>query len=40
VWAEELFKNPQHAGYGWCFFKMPDGNVYALQQDGLATSPG
>jgi catechol 2,3-dioxygenase-like lactoylglutathione lyase family enzyme len=40
VWAEELFRNPQHAGYGWCFFKMPDGNVYALQQDGLATSPG
>jgi catechol 2,3-dioxygenase-like lactoylglutathione lyase family enzyme len=33
VWADVLFENPASAGFGWCFFKGPDGNVYVLQQD-------
>lgn len=39
VWANELTGNPADEGWGWCFFRAPDGNVYVLQQDGL-TRPG
>lgn len=28
----ELFWADEAAGSGWCFFRAPDGNVYALQQ--------
>src|SRR5207344_147900 len=28
VWANELFGNPDLEGYGWFFFRGPDGNVY------------
>jgi catechol 2,3-dioxygenase-like lactoylglutathione lyase family enzyme len=35
VWANELTGNPADEGWGWCFFRGPDGNVYVLQQDGL-----
>lgn len=33
VWANELFDNPNVEGYGWYFFRGPDGNVYVMQQD-------
>ncbi len=33
VWAADLFGNSQDDGYGWLFFRAPDGNVYVLQQD-------
>ncbi|GAC1669641.1 MAG: hypothetical protein NVS9B8_12580 [Candidatus Limnocylindrales bacterium] len=32
VWAAEAFDDAHLAGYGWLFFRAPDGNVYALQQ--------
>lgn len=34
VWADELLDNPNMKGYGWFFFRGPDGNVYVMQQDG------
>ena len=39
IWAAEAFRNPAFAGFGWFFFRAPDGNAYVLQQDGLATKP-
>ena len=33
VWAAEAFGNPSYEGFGWLFFRAPDSNVYALQQD-------
>jgi hypothetical protein len=33
VWANELFDDPSMAGFGWFFFRGPDGNVYVIQQD-------
>ena len=33
VWAAEAFANPSYEGFGWLFFRAPDGNIYALQQD-------
>ncbi len=33
VWAAEAFDDPRLNGWGWLFFRAPDGNVYALQQD-------
>jgi len=38
VWADELFDNPSMEGFGWCFFRGPDGNVYVVQQDGRPDS--
>ena len=35
VWATDLTGNAAEEGWGWCFFRAPDGNVYVLQQDGL-----
>jgi catechol 2,3-dioxygenase-like lactoylglutathione lyase family enzyme len=35
VWATEMTGNPADKGWGWCFFRGPDQNVYVLQQDGL-----
>jgi catechol 2,3-dioxygenase-like lactoylglutathione lyase family enzyme len=35
VWATDLTGNAADDGWGWCFFRGPDGNVYVLQQDGL-----
>jgi hypothetical protein len=35
VWATDIMGNAADAGWGWCFFRAPDGNVYVLQQDGL-----
>jgi catechol 2,3-dioxygenase-like lactoylglutathione lyase family enzyme len=32
VWAAEAFADPRLEGFGWLFFRAPDGNVYALQQ--------
>jgi len=33
VWAADLFASPDMAGYGWFFFRGPDGNIYVMQQD-------
>ncbi len=33
VWAADLFDNPEMDGYGWFFFRAPDGNIYVMQQD-------
>jgi catechol 2,3-dioxygenase-like lactoylglutathione lyase family enzyme len=33
VWAGELFGDASLAGYGWFFFRGPDGNIYVMQQD-------
>jgi catechol 2,3-dioxygenase-like lactoylglutathione lyase family enzyme len=33
VWAAAAFNDPRLAGWGWLFFRAPDGNVYALQQE-------
>jgi catechol 2,3-dioxygenase-like lactoylglutathione lyase family enzyme len=33
VWANELFDDPNMLGFGWFFFRGPDGNVYVIQQD-------
>ena len=40
VWAAEAFDDPRLDGYGWLFFRAPDGNVYALQQDHAPPAPG
>lgn len=34
VWASDISGSPADEGWGWCFFRAPDGNVYVLQQDG------
>ena len=33
VWAADLFDNTEMDGYGWFFFRAPDGNIYVMQQD-------
>jgi catechol 2,3-dioxygenase-like lactoylglutathione lyase family enzyme len=33
VWANELFDSPEMHGYGWFFFRGPDGNIYVMHQD-------
>ena len=33
VWANDLFDNPNMEGFGWFFFRGPDGNIYVMQQD-------
>ena len=38
VWADRLFDNPSMEGFGWFFFRGPDGNVYVMQQDGRPDS--
>ena len=38
VWADKLFDNPSMEGFGWFFFRGPDGNVYVMQQDGRPDS--
>jgi catechol 2,3-dioxygenase-like lactoylglutathione lyase family enzyme len=35
VWATEITGNSADHGWGWCFFRGSDQNVYVLQQDGL-----
>jgi catechol 2,3-dioxygenase-like lactoylglutathione lyase family enzyme len=39
VWADDAFGDPEYAGFGWLFFRAPDGNVYALQQDHAPSDP-
>jgi len=34
VWAAEVTASAVDQGWGWCYFRGPDGNVYVLQQDG------
>jgi catechol 2,3-dioxygenase-like lactoylglutathione lyase family enzyme len=38
VWAAEAFDDPRFEGFGWLYFRAPDGNVYALQQDHGSTA--
>ena len=40
VWAAEAFGNPQLEGFGWLFFRGPDGNIYAVQQDHEPSTSG
>ena len=39
VWAAEAFDDPRLEGFGWLFFRAPDGHVYALQQDHAPSAP-
>jgi catechol 2,3-dioxygenase-like lactoylglutathione lyase family enzyme len=39
VWAAEAFDDPALDGWGWLFFRAPDGNVYVLQQDQAPSDP-
>ncbi len=39
VWAAEAFDDPGYEGFGWLFFRAPDGNIYALQQDHAPSAP-
>ena len=39
VWADEAFDDPRLAGFGWLFFRAPDGQVYVLQQDHAPSAP-
>ncbi|HEX2753920.1 MAG TPA: VOC family protein [Candidatus Limnocylindrales bacterium] len=39
VWAADLFGSSQDPGYGWLFFRAPDGNVYVLQQEQAPVDP-
>jgi len=32
-WASGVFADPSLEGFGWLFFRAPDGNVYVLQQE-------
>ncbi|HEY4754148.1 MAG TPA: VOC family protein [Candidatus Limnocylindrales bacterium] len=38
TWAAELLGNPNLAGFGWLFFRAPDGNLYALQQSSAPST--
>ena len=40
VWAAEAFGDPGLDGFGWLFFRAPDGHVYALQQTHAPRAPG
>ena len=33
VWADDVFNDSAYAGFGWCFFRAPDDNIYVLQQE-------
>ncbi len=33
VWAADLFASPNMEGFGWFFFRGPDGNIYVMQED-------
>jgi catechol 2,3-dioxygenase-like lactoylglutathione lyase family enzyme len=39
VWATDITGDAADDGWGWCFFRGPDGHVYVLQQDGLGGRP-
>ena len=36
VRADELSSNSSGPGFGWFFFRAPDGNVYVLPQLGIS----
>ncbi len=33
VWGHELTGNAADEGWGWFFFRAPDGTIYVIQQD-------
>ena len=39
AWAAEAFGDPRLDGYGWLFFRAPDGHVYAIQQERALGDP-
>ncbi len=39
VWGPDLTGNPDDEGWGWFFFRAPDGTVYVIQQDGSHRDP-
>ena len=39
VWAAEAFDESRLDGFGWLFFRAPDGNIYAMQQDHAPSAP-
>ena len=36
IWAAQAFDDPKLDGWGWLFFRAPDGRIYALQQTQAA----
>jgi hypothetical protein len=38
VWARDITGGAQSNRWGWFFFRAPDGNIYVIQQDGIADS--
>ena len=38
ILAAEVFDNADLEGYGWFFFRGPDGNVFVIQQDMTAAT--
>lgn len=40
LWAAEAFGDPQYEGFGWFFFRAPDGIIYAMQQGSAPSTPG
>jgi catechol 2,3-dioxygenase-like lactoylglutathione lyase family enzyme len=38
VWARDITGGDPSNRWGWFFFRAPDGNVYVIQQDGVADS--
>jgi hypothetical protein len=40
VWAAEAFGDRRHEGFGWFFFRAPDGIIDAMQQDRTPSVPG
>lgn len=38
VWADTLTGRSEDHGWGWFFFRAPDGIVYVIQQDGLSAN--
>jgi catechol 2,3-dioxygenase-like lactoylglutathione lyase family enzyme len=37
VWVDDLSSGSSNPGFGWFFFRAPDGNIYALQQLGISS---
>lgn len=38
VWGRELTGGDESDPWGWFFFRGPDGNIFVIQQDGLAAT--
>jgi catechol 2,3-dioxygenase-like lactoylglutathione lyase family enzyme len=38
VWARDITGGAPSNRWGWFFFRVPDGNIYVIQQDGIPDS--